>query len=115
MSMFITIGLFSLSTLNANFNSAQTLYEADHNHVQKLVSAGHIRSLDECLNWLAQYCDVQLVDAQLFQEKDKWRYNLQLKLKQGHTVNLQFDAQSGTLNSLTQLPSECTQHETATR
>ncbi|MCL1142263.1 hypothetical protein [Shewanella gaetbuli] len=115
MSLFITIGLFSLSTLNTHLVEPQDIFEVDHNHVQQLVSSGHIRSLDECLNWLARYCDAQLVDAQLFKDNDHWRYDLQLKLKQGHTVNLQFNAQSGTLSSLTQLPSECTTHETATR
>ena len=115
MSLFITIGLFSRSTLNTHLVDPQQLFEVDHDHVQQLVSQGHIRSLDDSLNWLAQYCDVQLIDAQLFQQNNTWRYDLQLQLKQGHTVNLQFDAKSGTLNSLTQLPSECTQHETATR
>ena len=115
MTPLLTMGFFSLSTLNAYAIDTVEMVEVDHDNVQQLVSNGDIRSLDDCLNWLAQYCDVQLVDAQLFQLNDTWRYDLQLKVRLGHVVNLQFDAQSGTLNSLTQLPSECTQHETVTR
>lgn len=90
-------------------------FPLDHDKVQKLVTSGNIRPLDDYLIWVAQYCDGQLVDAQLFQHQDKWRYDLQFKLAQGHVINLQLDAVNGMQNPLPQLPSECTKHETATR
>jgi uncharacterized membrane protein YkoI len=90
-------------------------HPVDHDNVQKLVTSGNIRSLDDYLAWVSQYCDGHLIDAQLYQYQDKWRYHLQFKLKQGHVVNLQLDAANGMQDPLTQLPSECTKHETATR
>ena len=90
-------------------------FPLDHDKVQKLVSSGNIPSLDDYLAWVSQYCDGQLIDAQLYQDKDKWRYALQFKLTQGHVINLQLDAANDIQDSLDQLPSECTKHETVTR
>lgn len=104
--MLLSAAIFSMSASGA---APVNVYEVNHDRVQQLVSDGHIRTLDECLTWLAKFCDVQLLDAQLFQDSDQWRYDLHLKLAQGKKINLQFNAQSGKLKSLSQLPSECTQ------
>ena len=86
-----------------------------HDNVQALVATGTIRSLTDSLQWVSQYCEGQLVDAQLFQENDQLRYLLQFKLVNEDVISLQLDAVSGMLESLDQLPSECNKHETATR
>ncbi|WP_144211188.1 PepSY domain-containing protein [Shewanella donghaensis] len=89
--------------------------ELPHDEVQKLVTSGSIRSLDYSLTLLAQYCDGELIDASLYQEDDKWRYDLQLKLDKGHVIHLFLDATNGMPESIDQLPSECRINETATR
>ncbi|WP_299574021.1 hypothetical protein [uncultured Shewanella sp.] len=89
--------------------------ELQHDEVQRLVTSGSIRSLDYSLTLLAQYCHGELIDASLYQEDDKWRYDLQLKLKKGHVVHLNIDATNGMPESIDQLPSECRINETVTR
>ncbi|MDO6618045.1 MULTISPECIES: hypothetical protein [unclassified Shewanella] len=89
--------------------------ELPHDEVQRLVTSGSIRSLDYSLTLLAQYCQGELIDASLYQEDDKWRYDLQLKIKKGHIIHLFLDATNGMPESIDQLPSECQINETATR
>ena len=113
-SLFITtISLMALSINQQDIPVNE--FPLDHDNVQKLVTSGNIRTLDDYLTWLSQYCDGQLVDAQLYQYGEKWRYDSQFRLAQGHVINLQLDAVNGMKHPLSQLPSECTKHETVTR
>jgi len=114
-SLFVT-AISSLMAITINQQDIPiTALPLDHDNVQKLVFSGNIPSLDDLLAWVSQYCDGHLIDAQVYQHQDKLRYDLQFMLNQGYVINLQFDAVNGMLDSLAQLPSECTKHETATR
>ncbi len=109
-ALFLSLFAYTLSsTTHAMTNELQ------HDEVQRLVTSGSIRSLDYSLTLLAQYCEGELIDASLYQEDDKWRYDLQLKLKKGHVIHLSIDATNGMPESIDQLPSECQINETATR
>ncbi|QDE32524.1 PepSY domain-containing protein [Shewanella polaris] len=118
MNSLFSIAISSLMAITINQQEIPVKeFPLDHDNVQKLVSSGNIPSLDDYLAWVSQYCDGHLIDAQLYQDKDKdkWRYDLQFKLTHGHVINLQLDAANGIQDSLNQLPSECTKHETVTR
>ncbi|ARD23798.1 MULTISPECIES: PepSY domain-containing protein [Shewanella] len=109
--LLISVIVTTLSSLPAH----AIKNELQHDEVQRLVTSGSIQSLDYSLTLLAQYCDGELIDASLYQEDDKWRYDLQLKLKKGHVIHLFLDATNGMPESMDQLPSECQINETATR
>nr|WP_256260998.1 hypothetical protein [Shewanella sp. NIFS-20-20] len=89
--------------------------ELHHYQAKQLVANGHILSLNETLSIVSQYCSGKLIDAHLYQEQDKWRYDLQLKLNAGQLIDLSIDAKTGHPNSRSPLPSECRNHETVTR
>ena len=88
--------------------------ELEHYQAKALVTSGQILSLDASLAILNQYCQGQLIDAHLYQELQKWRYDLQIKIQRGQIINLSIDATTGHANPDT-LPSECQAHETVTR
>ncbi|MCH1929485.1 hypothetical protein L9G16_04770 [Shewanella sp. A25] len=89
--------------------------ELEHYQAKALVSSGQILSLNGTLSVVNQYCEGELIDAHLYQDEENWRYDLQIKVQRGQTVNLSIDATNGQLEQSTALPSECRKHETATR
>ncbi|WP_394130399.1 hypothetical protein [Shewanella maritima] len=107
--------LLSLSTLIVSQSTIITPLELEHDQAQKLVASGQIKSLDYSLNWINQFCNGQLVDARLYQSLDKLHYNLQLRVNENQLIDIKLNAVNGMLESMTQLPSECTQNETVTR
>ncbi|MGL4476516.1 MAG: PepSY domain-containing protein [Shewanella sp.] len=107
--------LFNLSILMLSSQVFSQDTELHHYQAKQLVASGHILSLDDTLTLVSHYCDGKLIDAHLYQQQDKWRYDLQLKLNAGQLIDLSIDAKTGQPSSLTPLPSECQNHETVTR
>ncbi|MCL1090294.1 hypothetical protein L2744_11965 [Shewanella profunda] len=89
--------------------------ELEHYQVKALVNSGQILSLNGTLAAVNQFCHGELIDAHLYQEAHKWRYDLQIKVQRGQIVNLSIDATNGQPDHSIALPSECQKNETATR
>lgn len=89
--------------------------ELEHYQAKALVNSGQILSLNGTLNMVNQFCQGELIDAHLYQEEHKWRYDLQIKVQRGQIVNLSINAINGQIEHPTALPNECRKHETATR
>ncbi|MGL4613927.1 MAG: PepSY domain-containing protein [Shewanella sp.] len=115
MKRLFFIGFFSLFTLVYPTIIQAGTIELEHYQAKALVNSGQILSLDSTLAVVNQYCQGELIDAHLYQEDHKWRYDLQLKVQPGQIVNLSIDATNGQPEHPTALPSECQKHETATR
>ncbi|BDM65734.1 hypothetical protein NFHSH190041_31860 [Shewanella sp. NFH-SH190041] len=113
--MFIgTVSLaIGLSSASANLVNSDT--ELHHNQASLLVSAGRILSLQDTLSIVSHYCKGKLIDAHLYQETDKWRYDLVFKVRGGELLHLSVDARNGQPVPGLPLPSECRQDETTAR
>lgn len=115
MKRLLFIGFFSLFTLvYPTIINAEPI-ELEHYQAKALVNSGQILSLNGTLEVVNQFCQGELIDAHLYQEDHKWRYDLQIKVQRGQIVNLSIDATNGQLEHSTALPSECRKNETATR
>ncbi|QYK04635.1 PepSY domain-containing protein [Shewanella zhangzhouensis] len=114
MSRWLPLGIILTSMLHQG-EVAASVVELEHYQATQLVSSGQILSLDATLQRVAAHCQGKLLDAHLFQEGDKWRYDLQFGLQRGQIIHLSVDAASGELNPDSTLPDECKNHETATR
>lgn len=114
MRRLFILCFFSLTYLILGEKVAASSIELEHYQAKDLVTSGQILSLDESLAILTNYCQGQLIDAHLYQENQKWRYDLQIKIQRGQIVNLSIDATNG-LPNLNTLPSECRHNETVTR
>ncbi|MCP3128282.1 MULTISPECIES: PepSY domain-containing protein [Shewanella] len=115
MKRLFFICFFSLFTLMyPTINNAEPI-ELEHYQVKALVNSGQILSLNGTLSVVNQFCQGELIDAHLYQEDHKWRYDLQIKVQRGQIVNLSIDATNGQPVDSIALPSECRKHETATR
>lgn len=115
MKRLFFICFFSLFTLvHPTIIHAEPI-ELEHYQAKALVNSGQILSLNGTLAVVNQFCHGELIDAHLYQEDHKWRYDLQIKVQRGQIVNLSIDATNGQLEHSTALPSECRKHETATR
>lgn len=115
MKRLFFICFFSLLALVHPAITQAEPIELEHYQAKALVNSGQILSLDGTLALVNQFCQGELIDANLYQEEHKWRYDLQLKVQPGQIVNLSIDATNGQLEHSTALPSECRTHETATR
>ncbi|MGL5361035.1 MAG: PepSY domain-containing protein [Shewanella sp.] len=115
MKRLFFIGFFSLFTLAYPAIIKAGTIELEHYQAKALVNSGQILSLDGTLAVVNQFCQGELIDAHLYQEESKWRYDLQLKVQRGQIVNLSIDATNGQPEHSIALPSECQKHETATR
>ena len=100
-------GLLALATLLPITSLATTLVELEHNQAKELVSTGKILSLDVTLTKTESFCFGKLIDAHLYQDKGKWRYDLQIKAQRGQIIDLSLDASTGQPNPNKSLPSEC--------
>lgn len=89
--------------------------ELHHNQAVTLVASGHILSLNDTLAIVSHYCNGKLMDAHLYQEDDKWRYDLELKVHKGQLLQLSIDARSGKPVPGIPLPSECQPNEITAR
>ncbi|MBT1443824.1 hypothetical protein KJI95_04685 [Shewanella sp. JM162201] len=114
MSRRLPFGIF-ITSLLLQAEVAASPIELEHYEAKRLVSTGQILSLDATLERVAAFCQGKLLDAHLYQEGDKWRYDLQFGFQRGQIINLSVDATSGRLNPDSVLPDECKPHETATR
>ncbi|MBW8183219.1 PepSY domain-containing protein [Shewanella nanhaiensis] len=100
-------GLLALAITLATTASATPLIELEHNQAKQLVSTGKILSLDVTLAKTQFFCFGKLIDAHLYQEEGKWRYDLQIKTQRGQIIDLSLDASTGQPNPYLSLPSEC--------
>lgn len=114
MSKLLLSGFFSLLAC-ALVTQAAPLTELHHNQASELVTSGKILSLTDTLNIVTLYCNGKLIDVHLYQEVDKWRYDLQLKVRGGELINLSINAKDGRPIPEIPLPSECRQNETTAR
>lgn len=115
MKRLFFICFFSLFTLvHPTIIYAEPI-ELEHYQAKALVNSGQILSLNGALSVVNQFCQGELIDAHLYQEDHKWRYDLQIKVQRGQIVNLSIDATNGQPVHSIVLPSECRKHETATR
>lgn len=115
MNQAVFICFFSLLALMyPTINNAAPI-ELEHSQVKALVNSGQILSLNGTLSIANQFCQGELIDAHLYQEDHKWRYDLQIKLQRGQRVNLSIDTTNGQPVDSIALPSECPKHETVTR
>ncbi|AQS40134.1 hypothetical protein Sps_05062 [Shewanella psychrophila] len=99
--------LFALGVLMPKFATGSTLVELEHYQAKHLVSAGKILSLDVTLSKTKHFCYGKLIDAHLYQEQGKWRYDLQIKAQRGQIIDLSLDASTGQPNPNKPLPSGC--------
>ena len=97
----------ALVTLLPMATSASTLIELEHNQAKRLVTTGKILSLDVTLTKTNAFCFGKLIDAHLYQDEGKWRYDLQIKTQRGQIVDLSLDASTGQPNPYKSLPSAC--------
>lgn len=100
-------GLLALATTLTMPADATTLIELEHNQAKELVSTGKILSLDVTLAKTKSFCFGKLIDAHLYQEEGKWRYDLQIKAQRGQIIDLSLDASTGQPNPYKSLPNEC--------
>ncbi|MCL1074687.1 PepSY domain-containing protein [Shewanella dokdonensis] len=98
----------------AHANVASLHLQADHNIAKELVRNGEILSLDTTLSKLQHFCYGQLVDAHLYQQDNKWRYDLLIRIDQDTLVRLDLNASTGEHDGQP-LPEECHPYETAPR
>lgn len=103
--------LFALATYTPVFAHSSHLIELEHYQAKHLVSAGKILSLDVTLSKIKYFCYGKLIDAHLYQEQGKWRYDLQIKAQRGQIIDLSLDASTGQLNPHKSLPSGCSAFE----
>ncbi|MGL6124429.1 MAG: PepSY domain-containing protein [Shewanella sp.] len=115
MKRLFFIYIFSLFTLAHPINMHAAPIELEHYQVKELVNSGQILSLNGTLAVVDQFCQGELIDAHLYQEDHKWRYDLQIKVQRGQIVNLSIDATNGQAEHSIALPSECRKNETVTR
>lgn len=115
MKRLFFLCLFSLIMLTCPTISTAEPIELEHYQAKALVTSGQILSLNGTLAVVSQFCQGELIDAHLYQEDHKWRYDLQIKVQRGQIVNLSLDATNGHPDHSIALPSECQKNETATR
>ena len=115
MKRLFLICFFSLFTLAHPMQLNAKPIELEHYQAKALVNSGQILSLNGTLAVVNQFCQGELIDAHLYQEDHKWRYDLQIKVQRGQIVNLSIDATNGQADHSIALPSECRKHETVTR
>ncbi|BAJ00474.1 PepSY domain-containing protein [Shewanella violacea] len=104
-ALFIT--LLALATYTPVCASSSPLVELGHYQANDLVSAGKILSLDITLSKIKYFCYGKLIDAHLYQEQGKWRYDLQIKAQGGQIIELSLDASTGQPHPNKSLPSGC--------
>ncbi|MPY25243.1 hypothetical protein FM037_03760 [Shewanella psychropiezotolerans] len=107
MTRALFIILFALATYTPVLAHGSTLVELEHYQAKHLVSAGKILSLDVTLSKIKYFCYGKLIDAHLYQEQGKWRYDLQIKAQRGQIIDLSLDASTGQPNPTKSLPSGC--------
>ena len=103
--------LFALATYAPVFAHSSHLIELEHYQAKHLVSAGKILSLDVTLSKIKYFCYGKLIDAHLYQEQGKWRYDLQIKAQRGQIIDLSLDASTGQPNPNKSLPTGCSAFE----
>ncbi|WOT04637.1 PepSY domain-containing protein [Shewanella youngdeokensis] len=87
--------------------TAHVKNEVQHNQAQQLVDKGLILPLDVTLPAVQARCKGKLVDAHLYQQSDKWYYQLQMNSLQGQFIELHIDASNGQPINSNKLPSAC--------
>lgn len=107
MTRALFIVLFALATFQSNLANGSALIELEHNQAKNLVSNGKILSLDVTLSKTKHFCYGKLIDAHLYQDKGKWRYDLQIKAQRGQIIDLSLDASTGQPNPYQSLPPGC--------
>ncbi|NRB24488.1 hypothetical protein [Shewanella sp.] len=111
MTRALFILLFALATYAPVSVHGSPLVELEHYQAKHLVSAGKILSLDVTLSKIKYICYGKLVDAHLYQEQGKWRYDLQIKAQRGQIIDLSLDASTGQPNPNKSLPTGCSAFE----
>ncbi|MCF1428143.1 MAG: hypothetical protein LPD71_05490 [Shewanella sp.] len=115
MLRLVFICFFSLLALQPWNRVAASPIELHHNQAVTLVASGQILSLTDTLAIVSHYCKGKLMDAHLYQEGNKWRYDLELKVDKGQLLQISVDARSGKPVAAIPLPSECQQNEITAR
>ncbi len=115
MTRLFFICFFSLLAFQPWVRVAASTTELHHNQAVTLVASGQILSLTDTLAIVSHYCKGKLMDAHLYQEGNKWRYDLELKVHKGQLLKLSVDARSGKPVPGLPLPSECQPNETTAR
>ncbi|WP_076415708.1 PepSY domain-containing protein [Shewanella sp. UCD-KL12] len=107
MTRALFIILLALASFSIQKAQGSALIELEHYQAKHLVSAGKILSLDVTLSKSKHFCYGKLIDAHLYQEKGKWRYDLQIKSQRGQIIDLSLDASTGRPDPYKPLPSGC--------
>ncbi|MEI6859332.1 MAG: hypothetical protein V5788_06040 [Shewanella sp.] len=107
MTRALFIILLALVIYTPKSANSSDVIVLEHDQAKLLVTAGHILSLDVTLSKIKYFCYGKLIDANLYQEHGKWRYNLLIKTQRGQIVNLSLDASIGQPNPNKSLPSGC--------
>ncbi|WP_299795380.1 PepSY domain-containing protein [uncultured Shewanella sp.] len=107
MTRALCVSLFALATLMSMKGHTTNLIELEHYEAKQLVSSGKILSLDVTLSRIKHFCYGKLIDAHLYREDGKWRYDLQIKAQHGQIIDLSLDASTGQPDPYRSLPSDC--------
>ncbi len=86
---------------------ANQIEEVQHYQAQQLVKGGKILSLDVTLAGVLAICHGKLIDAHLYQQNGKLRYEVQIRTQASQIVNLTLNASNGQLITPAKLPSSC--------
>ncbi len=107
MTRALFIILLALAPFSIQKAQASALVELEHKQAKYLVSTGKILSLDVTLFKSKQFCYGKLIDAHLYQERGKWRYDLKIKSQRGQIIDLSLDASTGQPDPYKPMPSGC--------
>ncbi len=107
MTRALFISFLALATLMPMTGHTSALIELEHYEAKQLVSSGKILSLDVTLSKIKHFCYGKLIDAHLYREEGKWRYDLQIKAQRGQIIDLSLDASNGQPDPYKSLPNDC--------